>query len=197
MANKTRATILTILQEARLAIHRTRLVKLVYLADNLFYEHFGRTITGLQYMWDDFGPNAISNAVVREADRLVRDDYVCMKVGTSIYGSENYMYSLGAKKTDIPEKLLEPLERQVLRDTVRSHRRHSLSQVVAASKRTKPFKDVAQYGVLEMEQSSEYAELVKAVQQNSEFMAGVAEGTKADAEAEGLPLQEVKRKYGI
>jgi len=52
MESKVRAAILTVLGEMGTPVHRTKLVKLIYLAENLFYEHFGETITGFGYMRD-------------------------------------------------------------------------------------------------------------------------------------------------
>ncbi len=195
--SKTMAVIYSVLDEISTPVHRTKLVKLIYLTDNLFYEHFGKTITGLDYMWDDFGPNAISNAIVKEADKLVHEDYACMKVGRSIYGSENYMYSVGSKKFDIPDKLLSQFERQVVKDVVERYRNYSINQIVAASKRTEPFKAVRQYEVLSMNQSPEYKELVESIKSDAKLMAVIEEGTRPEAESEGMRLSEVKQKYGL
>ena len=191
------AAILTVLEELGAPVYRTKLVKLIYLADNLFCEHFGGTISGLGYMWDDFGPNAISNAIVKEADKLVAKDFVCMKVGKSIYGSENYLYSLGPMKSTIPVSLLSPLEQQVLRDTVERYRKTSVMEIVAVSKRTKPFKAAKQYQLLSMNQSAEYQTLLQAVRSDSQLMAAIREDAKPEADAGSMPLQEVKRRYGI
>ncbi len=197
MESKVKAAILTVLEEMGTHVHRTKLVKLIYLAENIFYEHFGRTITGLGYMWDDHGPNAISNAIVKESQKLVQQDFVCMKMGTSIYGTENYLYSLGPEKTDMAKSLLEPVERQVLLDTVKRYRNYSITQIVAASKRTTPFKKAHQYQVLQMDQSSEYVSLVETLKKDAQFMTALVEGTKANAEAEGISLGEFKQKHGL
>ena len=197
MESKMRAAILTILEEMGTPVHRTKLVKLVYLAENIFYGHFGRTITGLDYMWDNHGPNAISNAIVKEAEKLVQQDFACMKTGTSMYGTENYMYSLGTKKTDLAQRLLEPIERQVLLDTVKRYRKYNVTEIVAESKKTSPFKNAHQYEVLQMEKSAEYANLVVTLKKDAQFMAAIIEGTKVGAEAEGKRLEEVKQKYGL
>ncbi len=195
--SKAMAVISMVLEEIGTPVHRTKLVKLIYLADTIFYEHFGKTITGLDYMWDDFGPNAISNAIVKEAAKLAQQDYVSMKVGESIYGSENYMYSSGHKKLEIAEEFLSPLERQVIRDVVERYRGYSITQIVAASKRTDPFKTARQYEVLKMNQSSEYLHLVEAIKADTKLMAEIQEATRPGAESEGVRLQEVKQKYGL
>jgi hypothetical protein len=199
MESKVQAAILAVLEEMGTSIHRSKLVKLIYLAENLFYEHFGRTITGLGYMWDDYGPNAISNAIVKEAQKLVDRDFICMKVGTSIYGTDNYLYSLGPEKADVEHLTgsLEPLERRVLIDTVKRYRDFNITQIVAASKKTTPFKKAQQYRVLRMERSSEYVSLVKTLRNDAGFMAALSAGTKADAEAGGIRLAEFKQKHGL
>lgn len=195
--SKSMAVIWMILKELGEPVHRTRLVKLTYLADNLFYEHFGKTITGLCYMWDDYGPNAISNAIVKEAEKLVNQDYACMNVGTSIYGSESYIYKVGPKEMKIDDELLSQLERHVISDVVKRYRGYNISQIIAASKKTEPFKKAHQYEVLKMNQSSEYLRIKEAIENNTELMAEIQEAIRAGAESEGIPLQEVKQKYGL
>jgi len=195
--SKTMAVVSLVLKEMGTPVHRTKLVKLVYLADVLFYEHFGKTITDLGYMWDEFGPNAISNAIVKETDKLIEQDYACMKVGRSIYGSENYMYSYGPKEWEIGEELLSPLERQVILDTVERYRNYNIQQIVAASKRTNPFKTARRYEILTMDQSPEYVRLVEAIKSDTKLMEEIKEAVKPGAESEGMRLQEVKQKYGL
>jgi len=172
-------------------------VKLIYLADNLYYEHFGETITGLGYMWDDFGPNSLSGAIVKEADKLVQDDYACMKMGTSIYGSDNYLYSMGPTTFELTDEALEPLESRVLIDTVNRFKGKSLGQVVTASKRTQPFKEVSQYEVLQMNQLPDYKSLLDSITSDNKLMSEIKEAVVAGEEAEGMQLQEVKQKYGL
>jgi len=197
VVDKVRAAIMTVIEASNEPVHRTRLVKLIYLADNLYYEHFGETITGLRYMWDDFGPNAVSNAVVKEVDNLVQDDYACMKVGTSMYGGESYLYSMGPKKIEIPDEVLCHLKRQILLDTVNRFQGKSLGQVIAASKKTKPFREVSQYEVLDMSQSSDYQSLMNSITSDNKIMSEIKVAIAAGEEAEGMQLQEVKQKYGL
>ncbi len=197
MIDKVRAAIMTVLETSNESVHRTRLIKLVYLADNLYYEHFGETITGLRYMWDEFGPNAVSNAVVEEADNLVRDDYTSMKVGVSIYGGKNYLYSMGPRKIEISDEVLNQLERQFLLDTVNRFKGKPLGQVVAASKKTKPFREGSQYEVLNMSQSSDYQSLLNSITSDNKIMSEIKEAIATGKEAEGMELQEVKQKYGL
>jgi hypothetical protein len=197
VTSKMMAAIMIVLEELGTPVHRTKLVKLIYLAENLFYEHEGSTITGLGYMWDNYGPNAISNAIVKEADKLVGEDFACVKTGNSMYGGENYLYSLGPKKTDKHKSLLSPFEIQVLRDTVRRYRDHSVQAIVSASKKTTPFKNTRQYDILEMKISPAYTRLIEILKGDAEFLSTIAGGVKVGAEAEGVTLEEVKLKYAL
>ena len=52
-------------------VHRTKLVKLTYLLDEASYRLRGQTMTGLDYMWDRYGPNAADNAIVRSLNGQV------------------------------------------------------------------------------------------------------------------------------
>lgn len=195
--NKVMAVVFATLQELGQPVHRTKLVKLVYLADNLFYEHFGRTMTGLQYMWDDFGPNAISNAIVKETDKLLKRDMVCLKTSPNMYGGESYIYSLGPQPTAIPETLLDKLERYVIKDVVSQYGKYGVREIVSASKKTPPFRQARQYGVLQLAQCAEFVELEKAVRSDLAFMEGIREAMQPGAEAKGLTLEEVRRKYAL
>ena len=85
----------------------------------------------------------------------------------------------------------------MLLDTVKRYRNYSIPQIVAASKRTHPFKKVRQYEILQMDTSSEYISLAETLKKDAQFMAAIAEGTKAGAEAEGLQLEEVRQRYGL
>ncbi|NQT74464.1 MAG: SocA family protein [Chloroflexi bacterium] len=195
--DKIKAAILAILEDEGRIIHRTRLVKLVYLADNMHYEHFGETITGLKYMWDNHGPNAISNAIVKEADNLVNDDFICMQVGTSMYGGENFRYTKGTKSTDISKTKLSSMERQVLSDIVNQNKNKNLSEIVSVSKKTTPFKEASQYEVLKMSRLSKYQELIQSVRADTEFMNGVREGMGVGPKRGDKSLEEVKLLYGL
>ena len=197
MIDKVRAAIMTVLEVSNEPVHRTRLIKLVYLADNLYNEHFGETLTGLRYMWDSYGPNAVSNAVVVEVENLVQDDYACMKVGTSMYGGENYLYSVGPKKMEISDDVLNQIERQILFDTVNRFKGKPLGQVVEASKKTKPFREASQYEILNMSQSSSYKSVLDSITGDSTIMSEIKGAIETGEEAEGVHLQEVKQKYGL
>lgn len=168
------ATIVAVLQELGEPIHRTKLVKLIYLIDELFYEHFGRTLTGLAYMWDDFGPNAIGNAVVKEADRLALKSIVRIDPHPNYYGEMSYLYSLERGKAGLAERLSEA-ECYVICDVVAHYGKYGVRSIVRLSKQTEPFKNTKQYSVLKMEKSAEYDKLMRDVKSDPDFMKGIEE----------------------
>ena len=115
-----------------------------------------------------------------------------------MYGGENYLYSLGLQKSEnIPQRLLTPLERQVISDTIKRYGKISLSAIVSASKKTKPFKNASQYHILHMDISPGYQELIASLKSNSGLMASLTEAIKPNAETQGMSLEAVKQKYGL
>lgn len=171
------AVIVTVLQACGASVHRTKLVKLIYFIDELFYQHFGGTMTGLSYMWDDFGPNTIGNAVVKEADHLALKGVVRIDPRLNYYGETSYLYSLERGKAGLAEKLSEA-ERYVIRDVVAHYGRCSVRDIVRISKQTEPFKNAEQYSVLKMEKSAEYEKLIEEVKSDPDFMKSIEEAVQ-------------------
>jgi len=174
LMEKADATIVAILEAHGAPVHRTKLVKLVYLIDELYHEHFGRTITGLSYMWDDFGPNAIGNAIVKEADRLAIKGILHIEPYPNYYGETSYLYNLERLDTGLAEKLPEA-ERYVIRDVVAHYAKKSVRDIVRASKQTESFKDAQKYSVLKLKKSAEYEKLMQDVKSDPDFMRGIKE----------------------
>ena len=168
------AMIVTVLQALGSPVHRTKLVKLIYLIDELFYQHFGRTMSGLAYMWDDFGPNTIGNAVVKEADRLALKGIVHMDPRLNYYGETSYLYSLERGRTGLAAKLSEA-DRYVVRDVVAHYGKYGVRDIVRISKQTEPFKNARQYSVLKMKKSAEYEKLMQDVKSDPDFIKGIEE----------------------
>ena len=170
---KTRAAIVCVLSAlGRKKVHRTKLVKLVYLADNKFFESAGRTLTGNTYMWDHYGPNAVGNAIVGEANELVDRGVLRMSTGASVYGGGAYRYWV-----DNPEDAwrfasdgLDAGELQVVMEIVREFGGLNVGSVVRESKMTRPFANAEQYSIIEMEQSPRARELREALASDSGFM---------------------------
>ncbi len=50
---------------------------MTYLLDNLHFEQVGHTMTGFDYHWDYYGPNAVGNAIVDTLTKLGTKGFVC------------------------------------------------------------------------------------------------------------------------
>lgn len=155
---KLQAVILSLAQEIGRPVHKTKLVKLVYLLDNLFCEHVGRTLTGLEYMWDNYGPNAMSNAIVKEADGLVNRALLHAQDSVSMYGTASRTYETYPLTPPEKELPLDFTEREFVGKIVKQYGHLAVSAIVAESKRTAPFKSATQYQRLEMKQREDLAE---------------------------------------
>ena len=174
--NKVQAVIGAVLGIAGRPMRRTKLVKLIYLADNRFYELNGRTLTGLSYVWDNYGPNAISNALVKEASSLVSSGKASMVAKPSIYGTDEYVYWIAQTTEQEYMEQLGPGERQILRDILEDFGRMSVRNIVAASKRTAPFKNARQYDILKLETNPGAAAMQHRILSDSKFMAEARRG---------------------
>ncbi len=168
-------------------LYRTGLVKLVYLVDYTFFRMYGRTLTGLTYMWDQYGPNAIGNAVLSEADLLVNKGLVILTEEPNIYGSLSYLYRLDVGgERELPALTAEATA--VIDDVVGKYGRLPLQRLVAASKATEPFKAARQYQVLEMKQ-----DLPTEGTTEADARAFFAQLDKDGA----IPADEVASRYGL
>lgn len=183
--NPIQALIVRILVGFRRPIYRTKLVKLAYLIDYTHYRNFGRTLSGLSYEWDNFGPNAVGNAIVREADDLIDADVVTKKDTTNPYGEPSYLYGL-RNREDLPE--FEPQQEYVIDQILKQYGRYPPNRLATLSKRTKPFVNARKYTVLKMEQDTPAVEAEP----------GEIEGYEAEKAKHGTKsLAEVRAELGL
>lgn len=158
-------------------VSRTQIVKLVYLADNLFYESTGRTITGTQYIWDHYGPNALDDSIAIAADRLVGEGEVCRVVG-SYQGNHTYNYWV----EDSPAtwrrvaSALSDGESQIVRDIAKKYGRYNASDLAALSKKTKPFENAKRYEILQFKRNERAKELQEMLSASPDFLEEVRLG---------------------
>lgn len=160
--DKTGAVIQGILALLGRQIWRTNLVKLVYLADNRFYECVGETITGNEYWWDNFGPNAVDNAIVKSADSLLRAGNLRANTSLSMQGNRRHQYWVENPEEvwDEVASLLDWGEQQILRDIVKEYGSvNSAVRLAEMSKQTKPFENAKQYDILRFKQNERAKEL--------------------------------------
>ncbi len=153
-------------------VYATRLVKLVYLIDYLYSEHFGKTVTGFTYQWDHFGPKAVQHAIITEAEQLVKNGVVSESREIGLNGRKSRLFRL-VEGSDLPD--LDPAVELVIDDILSQFGKLELRKLVAASKKTEPFRTASQYDILELPRIDT-----------------VSKTTKADRKAH----QEELRQYG-
>ena len=120
-------------------IGRTKLFKLVYLSDVLSYAKTGKTITGVEYVYYDYG--AWSPAFY-DALRSIKDK-VSERVSLTFLGDRSYMYEATAPRYRFEHLSKEDLE--VLKQIDAEWGNRSLRAVLDAAYSSPPFVD-AKYG---------------------------------------------------
>lgn len=116
---------------------RSKLVKLVYLVDERWFQLRGKTLTGLDYAFDHYGPNAEGNAIVKAGDRLAGHE-LSIRPQPSARGAEWYAYSLGPEPRFTPA--LGTDVQEIVEEVIGRYGRMTVDQIVAASKETRPFR---------------------------------------------------------
>lgn len=175
--DKTEAVIQGFLALLGKRVSRTQIVKLVYLADNLFYESAGRAITGTQYVWDHYGPNSVGDVIAVTIDQLVVEGQVRRVVG-SYKGSHTFNYWVRDPQATWREiaSMLSDGERQIVRDIARKYGRYNASDLAALSKKTKPFENAKQYEILQFKRNERAKELQYMLSASPEFLEEVRLG---------------------
>ena len=174
---KTRDTIQGMLALLGRKVGRTELVKLIYLSDSRFYESTGRTITGITYMWDHYGPNAVGHATANEADQMVNQGSVRVEIRPSMYSGYAYDYWVEnpSEVWRSVESSLDPGECQILMDVANQFGRLSLQVLISQSKRSKPFAQAEQYQLLELQQNPKMKDMAT-IDSSGEFLEEVEFG---------------------
>ena len=183
--------ILRVLQEARESgtrpVYRTALVKLVYLVDYVYAQHLGHTLTGLDYLWDDYGPNAAGNQIVIRADRLQSTGAIQIDKGFTPSGNQRYVYRF-AGDTDV--SLGDDLGEQVIRDTVRTYGSLNWSAIVKAAKETRPVVRAKKGDRLDLSRDPQAERRLAQV-------AATLESRSYDVGGPGASISELKARYGL
>ena len=183
--NPAEAVILNVLQGVKGAVPVTKLAKLVYLADYVHFQHYGSTITGFQYQWDRYGPNAVGHAIVSEAEELALKGWVLYWERENSYGGTTKNFQLTAGD-DIPS--LSPEVRMVVDDVLHRYGSLSVQAITAESKETASFRQASQYDLLEMEQRFPALSTTE-----EDWWAHQAELEEYGT----LSLEEIKEMYGL
>ena len=182
----TQQLVLKVLHEVGRPVYTTQLVKLVYFVDYIHYRHRKKTFTGLAYQWDQFGPNALSNQIVREADALARKGQVLLEPRESVTGNVGCLYR-PAKDAPVPG--LDAMTEIIIKDVVAKHGRKAPTVIANASKRTLPFQTAKPGDLLQLEQPNPFQPYAAIQEPTNE-----AELAQAGP---GKSLGEIKAKYGI
>lgn len=170
-------------------IYRTALVKLVYLIDYIYAQHTGRTLTGFDYVWDDYGPNAVGNRIVKAADRLhSAKGIVSIEKGLTPSGNPKYQYHLSVDTT--PIELPDELGERIIKDVVMAFGNLNWSDIVRAAKATQPVRKAKPGGRLELAPDSDKQRRLARLQ------ALLAE-REYDTGRPGVSIRELKARYGL
>ena len=144
---KLEALLLGLLRNIGVRTYRTKLVKMTYLIDEAYYRMHGKTITGLTYIWDNYGPNAESNEIVRMLDRLAYKGALTKRVERIPTGNPTYSYKLvdDSLADDLPLTESEWIE---LQSAARKYKRMNVKSITAESKKTDAFLRAQKFEVL-------------------------------------------------
>jgi hypothetical protein len=115
---------------------RTKLVKLLYLADLLYSKKYGRTLTGVTYFSYFYGP--YSDEIARSITKLKDADCIEEHVGVGVEGQEYYLYSV-KNDFEFPEGLLGSSERKTLNKVITDYGDLDLDDILNIVYSTKPF----------------------------------------------------------
>ena len=171
-------------------VYRTKLVKLTYLIDEANYRLRGNTITGLTYVWDNYGPNAESNDIVATLDRLEFKGLIDRFSGINAYGHRTYRYSLSGE-IDVSDLSLTDVEWNELRAVVQNYGRMNVIQITRASKETGPIKRAGQHDTLQFSQDTSL-QITEDEISRDPFLKSTVSALQMD-EGERVSLEELRK----
>ena len=146
--------ILRVLQQAGQTLNReiTRmeLVKLVYLVDYFYAQHTeGQTLSGLGYIWDNHGPNAVGNAIVKRADWMeLTEGTIHIHETMNQMGNSKFLYRA---EEDVPvQPIPDELAEALIREVVRAYGPLGWSRLTSFAKKTRPMRGISQGDPLDL-----------------------------------------------
>ena len=186
--NKAEAIILGLLWAIDKPVVRTKLVKMIYLLDNSRYEQLEHTMTGFQYHWDRFGPNAVGNAITHTLADLGGKGVVCMTQKMTPY--ENFAYSYRAIEVEAQKLPLADSDWVSIRGIVNQYGSMRREQVVSESKKTLPVQSAKQGDILKFQTHPGHKRLRDSFFADADFVELTREGM---ASTEGrISLSELR-----
>lgn len=177
--------ILLILAGVGKPVPSAKLINLVYLVDYLYFQHYGRSLTGFLYQWGHVGPDAVGSAIIGEAYELAEKDWVKITCHPNIHGGTTTNFQL-RPETEIPALSAEA--EMVVGNIVQQYGGLSVSAIAELTQRTASFQAAPKYGLLTMRQSA------PAGQTTEEDWEAYQQDLKQNGT---LSLEEVKRRYGL
>ena len=122
--------------------YRTKLVKLTYLLDEANYRLRGETMTGFEYVWDNYGPNAEGNSIVATMDKMIDKGILTMHTH-SIMGNAAYRYEINPKYPvdDLP---LSNDDWIAICEVIHKYGDLNRERIVSKSKATRPMRNARQ-----------------------------------------------------
>ncbi|MCY4654330.1 MAG: DUF4065 domain-containing protein [Dehalococcoidia bacterium] len=145
---RLRATLLALLHALGKKARRTKIVNLVYLIDAGNYRMRGETITGLEYIRERGGPNAVGNSIVRMLDRLVKDseltEEICVQTDVGVH---RYRTSRNLDVSTLPLSGDDWIEIQT---SIHKYGRMNTEEIVRESRNTIPVQNAREYETLQL-----------------------------------------------
>ena len=148
--NRSEAVLAGLLHALGGTVPRTKLVKLTYLLDGANYGLRGQTMTGFEYIWDNYGPNAQSNGIVRRLDEMIEAGVISMREKKGTRGPA-YLYRIDPYR-DLASLPLSSDDWVEIHTTVYKYGKLRTEEVVKVSKDTEPMREVQQYDTLKFAQ---------------------------------------------
>lgn len=136
MNRKLKDTILYILSKSEFSITKTRLVKLIYLADLFSKQKKGKTITDVRYNYYYYGP--FSKLIVEELDKLVAEKVIEERHVASQQGKKYLVYSTYNKVATFPS--LEQDDLGILESVLQKYGSIDFKDLIAYVYETEPIK---------------------------------------------------------
>ena len=123
---------------------RTKLVKLTYLLDEASFRLRGQTMTGLEYIYDHYGPNAADNAIARALDEIVESGAATRSERMTPFNALAYGYRISpdCDPTCLPLSSHDWVEIQA---AVHKYGNMNRDAIVREAKSTAPFQTARQY----------------------------------------------------
>ncbi|GEM_PF-1279103 len=195
--NRNEAVILGMLHAlGRSGCIRTKLVKLVYLADNFAFEQRGRKLTDFDYVWDHHGPNAVDDGIVQTLAGLAKRGLVACAEFQTQYETYGTKYSVPVSRWQpAPADLaLAPQDWAAIERIAATYGRKSWQSVVQASKESHPVREARQYSVLKFSHNPLLEKKRASLWDRHGALLEESFGAAARDEP-GTPLEKLRAKY--